>query len=165
MVLNCLDGRRIFNNYDRQFKVFSDMVFLNDRILIEGNRYFRAMDRDYPGSFFIYNTRSMDRWVNSRLRHAPVGSNMIEKFKHLYGTDDADLVVRHWIAGRQSFEAELNEYFGQSSKLLILDIESEDPGGQIARFLGMDLNPSAWRPVNVTGGPRPARRTLRPFAG
>lgn len=155
MVLNSISGRKIFEGYDRSFKVFSDLYFINDRIVIEGNQYFRAMDRDYPGSFFIYNTRSMDKWVESRLKHAHVGGTMIDRFKKLYGTDDTDVIVRHWIDSRTRLEAELDQYFGASERLLTLNVESEDPAGQIARFLRMDLDLNAWVKIGETSNRPP----------
>ena len=48
------------SGYDRAFTVFSDMVFLNEKILLEGNALFKNMDTDYPESYFIYNTRNID---------------------------------------------------------------------------------------------------------
>jgi hypothetical protein len=154
MVMNCIWGRKIFHGYDRQFRVFSDLFFMNERIVIEGNQYFRVMDRDYPGSFFIYNTRSMDKWLQSRLRHGPDGAVMIDRFKYLFGTDDTNVIIRYWIDLRTRFEAELKEYFAGSERFLILNIESKDPAGQIARFLGMDLNLAAWQHMHATTAER-----------
>lgn len=150
MVHNAVAGRKILEGYDKQFRVFSDFYYVNARIIIEANQYFRAMDRDYPGSFFIYNSRSMDKWITSRLKHAHDAGNMLDSFKSYYGTDDTELVVRHWKDMRTQFEAELDEYFGQSERLLRLNVESEDPAGQIARFLKMDLDLSAWQRIGET---------------
>lgn len=144
MVMNCIQDRQVFFGYDKKFRVFSDLTFLNNRICIEGNSFFRNMDRDYPGSFFIYNTRDVQKWIASRLRHFGLSGSFLERYCKVLNTSDQKEVVAGWIEGRARFERDLSDYFGGSERLLILDIESDQPARLISSFLGMDLDESAW---------------------
>lgn len=66
MLTNCARSKPVFSGFDADYRCFCDMVHVNNHIEIEGNWQFRLMDRDYPGSFFIYNTRNIDNWLASR---------------------------------------------------------------------------------------------------
>ena len=144
MTLNCIQGRRVFFGYDEKFRVFSDLTFLNNRISIEANSFFRTMDKDYPGSFFIYNTRNIQKWIASRLRHVGLSGSFLERYCNVLQTSDQNVVVDRWIEERTRFERDLNDYFGESDRLLVLDIESDQPAKLISSFLGMDLDVMAW---------------------
>ena len=66
IVSNCEKNLKVLDGYDREYQVFSDMIYLDHQILIEGNTFFKQMDNDYPESLFIYNTRNIDNWIQSR---------------------------------------------------------------------------------------------------
>lgn len=70
MVSNICSGRRVFDGYDARYRVFSDLIYLDARVLIEGNEYFEEMMNDYPNARFIYNYRNQGEWIRSRLLHA-----------------------------------------------------------------------------------------------
>jgi hypothetical protein len=63
MIVNLLEGRAAFHGYDDKFQVFSDFNWTNYSIDVCGNKFYRALDRDYPGSFFIYNHRPLQKWA------------------------------------------------------------------------------------------------------
>ena len=66
---NCQKNIKVLDGYDKEYQVFSDMTYLDYQTLIEGNIFFKQMDNDYPESLFIYNTRNIDNWDQSRLNH------------------------------------------------------------------------------------------------
>lgn len=145
MVKNCISNKKVFEGFDIDFTVFSDLNFINNRICIEGNFLFRNMDRDYPDSFFIYNTRDIEKWIKSRLAYVnPNGIRLLDRYKKIYQTDNIDLIVGKWKELRGRFEQDLQEYFSGSDRLLVLNIESKDPAIQISNFLQKDLDPGAW---------------------
>lgn len=145
MVINCINNKKVFEGYDQNFSVFSDLNFINDRICIEGNFLFRNMDRDYPNSFFIYNTRDIEKWIKSRLAYVnPGGIRLLDRYKKIYQTDNVDVVVSKWRELRDRFEQDLQEYFSGSDRLLVLNIESDNPAKQISNFLGKDMDLEAW---------------------
>src|SRR5262245_6609297 len=94
MVQNAIAGRKILHGYDHKYVVYSDAMYLNDRICIEANFFYPTLDRDYPGSAFIYNTRSEEDWIESRLTHG--AGFFLEKFKKIRNTDSVDQIVEHW---------------------------------------------------------------------
>lgn len=145
---NCIASRPVMTGYDRAFTVFSDMVFLNEKILIEGNAQFRNMDADYPGSYFIYNTRNIDDWIASRLVHN--GGRFFESSKAAFQTTDKDKVVKIWKDTRLNFEADIRQYFQSSPRFLELDINAPDPQKIVNGFLKRDLDETRWRWQNKT---------------
>lgn len=150
MLTNCLQQRPIFAGLDQKYRCFSDMELVNDRIAIEGNWYFRLMDRDYPNSFFIYNTRSMDRWLASRSKWIGPSGSYLERYKKMLNTKRDDVVVEYWRSSRLRFEAEMHDYFSGRKNLLVLDIEEPRCPERISEFLGMDLDSAHWGWENKT---------------
>lgn len=144
MMSNSLKRQPIFAGFDQKFRCFSDMEFVNDRIALEGNWSFRLMDRDYPNSFFIYNTRSMDKWLSSRLRWIGPAGSYLERYKMMLNTTRDEEVVEYWRSSRLRFEAEMFGYFGDRKNLLVLDIEEPRCPERIAAFLGMKLEAAHW---------------------
>jgi hypothetical protein len=144
MLTNCVKRQPIFAGFDQKYRCFSDMEYVNDRIAVEGNWYFRLMDRDYPNSYFIYNTRSMDKWLSSRSRWIGPSGSYLERCKKMLNTTRDDVVVEYWRASRLRFEAEMFTYFENRKDLLVLDIEEPRCPERIAAFLGRDLDAGKW---------------------
>jgi hypothetical protein len=151
MVLNCLENRKILSGYDKKYRVYSDMIVRTRRILIEANALFPAMNRDYPGSYFIYNTRNIDEWLESRAAHTNEvnGESMLQfEFRRLR-TRERSIVFDHWKSRRLEFEAELRAYFEGSNRLLEIDIANPDFSKEISNFLGIELDGRHWAKYNV----------------
>ena len=94
------------------------------------------MDKDYPGSFFIYNTRDVQKWITSRLKHIGFSGSFLERYCNVLQTSDRQKVVNRWIEERARFEQDLTDYFGDSDRLFVLDIESDQPAKLISSFFG-----------------------------
>lgn len=153
MVKNLLKGNPVLKGFDKRFQVFSDLQFRNERVLIEGNSFFRQLDQDYPNSLFIYNYRDLDEWVQSRLNQQNAVSGMkptVEFHKRLLNTQSDVKIVEHWVRGRLHYEAELRAYFEGSDRLLEIDIASPDFVEQLRNFTKMNLKPEHWQKHNVT---------------
>lgn len=147
MVDNAMAGKRLLRGYDRKYRVFSDMIWLTERVCVEGNAFFRILDRDYPGSAFIYNTRDEDAWLKSRQQHAQ--GSLLETYKKVLNTTSSEEVVVHWRETRQRFEGELFGYFKGRNDLLVFDIERDSPE-ELNRFLGLSLDVVKYNWVNKT---------------
>jgi len=150
-LLNTLQNRRIFEGYDQQYRVFSDLTFRNSEILIEGNKLFRQMDRNYPGAYFLYNKREMNAWLNSRLSH---GSSHAEGpyrdyFKKILRAGDDKEIMAFWKKTRLRFEEDIREYFGDSDRFIELEIEDAMFVKKLSYFIGVRLNPDHWKRRNV----------------
>jgi hypothetical protein len=151
MVINCLENRKIFSGYDKKYRVYSDMIVRTRRILIEANTLFPEMNRDYPRSYFIYNTRNIDEWLESRAAHTNEvnGESMLQfEFRRLR-TRERSVVFDHWKKRRLDFEADLRAYFEGSDRLLEIDIANPDFPKEISSFLGMDLDGRHWAKYNA----------------
>lgn len=121
---NLIEGRRIFAGYDQQYKVYSDMTFANHSIYIEANEHFRIMDRDYPGSFFIYNNRDTEKWLTSRINHnAGDVHSLAARSLAIYNTRDEARLKAIWRAQKQRFEQDVRDYFSGCARFLEIDIE------------------------------------------
>lgn len=57
MLENLERGERIFAGYDRRYQAFADLTLMTPQRRVEGNRSFREMVRDYPGSSFVRRSR------------------------------------------------------------------------------------------------------------
>lgn len=162
MLENCCNDRKVLAGYDRKFRVFSDMTFRNRRIRFEANSLFRAMDADYPHSFFIYNTRNLQDWLNSRasLHTLSQGETAMQFELRQHKTNDPQRVFDKWARQRQTFEIELRDYFAGNPRFLEVDILDPLLPDKIASFLGMPLEKAHWRRYNQTeiGGDRVAQR-------
>jgi len=147
MVQNACSGRKILDGYDHRYKVFSDMAHLTDRICIEGNSFYRILDRDYPQSVFIYNTRKEDDWVRSRLNHD--SGAFLRNFQQILKPASVEKVVAHWKETRQRHELGLFRYFAGRSDLLVFDIDQMLPDA-ICAFLGIELDTTKYKWVGKT---------------
>lgn len=73
---NILNNRKVFFNiikYQEENIFLSDMenfiTIKNSRVLFTGYTFFKTMYEQYPGSKFIFNTRNIDDWIASRVKH------------------------------------------------------------------------------------------------
>jgi hypothetical protein len=144
MMANAAAGLPTLQTYDHSFRVFADLTFFNTRVSIEANTLFPTLDRDYPRSFFIYNTRPIDNWIASRMAHRnSLGETLAERYALAVGIAPSE-VPAAWRAERYAFEDRIARYFAESTRLLILDIEESNAAARIAKFLGLDMNFDAW---------------------
>jgi hypothetical protein len=152
MARNLTRGRPLLESYDR-YVVFSDMesVAWGDYgprptgpvappgRLIYAYRWFRLVDRQEPGSLFIYNTRPLDDWLGSRLAHEEGRYAEACRAALAWRSRDPgfslDDLRAHWSDEFHAHARLLREYFGDSPRLLEIDITSADAGERLAEFL------------------------------
>lgn len=149
---NRLLGRPLLEGYE-QCEAFGDMesihhgkhcpyrssiVSVPGRIL-HAYLWFDLLDLQYPDSLFIYNTRPMADWLESRLKHA--GGVYAESYRQLLclnlGKDDlclSDLRL-HWAEDFRRHEHNLRSYFGDSKRFLELNISNQNVGDRLSEFL------------------------------
>jgi len=125
ILANVARGRPALDGFD-QYDAYLDVRAVQEQ--------FRALDRDYPGSKFVLNTRNVDRWIVSRLNHLDGG---YVSFMNLYY--GVDLSWSEWAAiWRREFaehEAAVDQHFKLSgSPFLRFDIEADTPS-DLAAFL------------------------------
>jgi len=151
MIQNCLDDRPILDGYDREFRVFSDMQAQSSRIRIEANQYFRVLDRDYPGAYFIFNTRRLDKWLASRSADfvTPHGATNLELEMRRLNTTDPEEAVQLWARERTAFEKEVRRYFRNNQRFLEIDIADPDLPQRISRLIGRPMDATHWKRIRT----------------
>lgn len=150
MLRNLEQGKRIFAGYDGQYQCFTDLTLMTPQQRVEGNRYFREMDRDYPGSYFILNSRRTDDWLASRMRHAD--GRMLRWEMAISGLSDPAAVAALWQREKEDHERNVRSYFAGNPRFAEIDIDSQDVTGQVSRLVGRTLDATHWTIVGATGG-------------
>lgn len=149
-LINILNGKKIFTGYDDKYRIFSDLFFRNDKYVFEGNSLFQVMDFDYPSSFFIYNYRDINSWIESRINHISKIDNLslCELQLKLLNTNDIQVVKNHWKTTRLQYETEIRNYFSSKGNLIELDIDNNDVVALLNTTLSFNLNPMYWKKHN-----------------
>jgi hypothetical protein len=161
------DNGRIANSMWRHHKnkrplihdQYKDVVFFSDMENIytpEGNlpiyiapTLFKKLDRQYKNSKFILNTRTLNNWLESRIRHA--NGNYLKFVCKKYDLSE-DTLIQKWIDDWNNHHKNVIEYFkNRSNDFLIYDIE-KDSIEKIINFLKQEfyLNPKLYRKFGVT---------------
>lgn len=137
-------GRPLLDGLDH-YDVYSDMIYLTDRELIEANGLFRTFDAQNPGAYFVFNDRPVEKWVRSRLSHegGPRGS-FVGRYAKAMGIAEEEAPER-WRQDYARHKAEVLAYFAGHPRFMIFNIEDDDPA-QLAQFLAGDfkLDPAKW---------------------
>jgi hypothetical protein len=102
------------------FDVYSDFTFVSDDQAIEGNRYFRQLHSEFPSAFWILNTRSMQGWILSRLRHP----GFAERYSKALDSSIIEL-IDFWQELKVSRELEIRQYFAGNDRFVEFDIDRE----------------------------------------
>ncbi|MBR9823343.1 MAG: hypothetical protein GYB51_20355 [Rhodobacteraceae bacterium] len=113
----------LFKDYP-EVTVFSDMIYLSETTFIEPFKEFERIDRAYPGSLFILNTRNCDKWISSRVQHP----RMIERCMSIYGVETAEEVIYRWrLEWHEHHAAALRHFMHRPDDLLVYNIETDTP--------------------------------------
>lgn len=129
-------GTYILSGYD-EYDVFTDMISMDGKLLIEGYKFFRELYEQVDGAMFILNVRDRDIWIRSRVnwRHAA------DHFKAYYGISETSDLIARW---ERDWDEHLKavQDFLPSECLLVFNIETDSPL-RLCEFAG--LEPAAAR--------------------
>ena len=128
---------------------YSDMDMCQKRSYLSGIGQFRLLDRQYPGSRFILNTRDPENWLNSRCRHFDGG--YLRRAMAQAGVRDMHEMRAIWRLDWHAHHAALQVHFAtRRDQFLIFDIERDDPKTLCAFLPEYGLKPGQWRHHNRT---------------
>ena len=128
---------------------YSDMDMCDKRSYLSGIGQFRQLDRQYPGSRFILNTRDPYSWLNSRCRHFNGG--YLRRAMAQAGVRDVQTMREIWLHDWHAHHAALQVHFAtRSDQFLIFDIARDDPRKLCAFLPEYGLKPGQWRHHNRT---------------
>lgn len=125
---NHIKGNLLCNGHD-------DIIFWSDLTYIQ--RHFETFAVQYPSAKFIYNTRNIDDWIESRKRHySPKGIERIWMKENKLRENKIKHPPQHWRSEWVIYERRLLEYFSgiHRNRLLIFDIDS-NTSQDIVNFL------------------------------
>lgn len=145
-------GVPILTGYDIKYRIFSDLTHVDEDGYCEANKWFRELDLDYPGSYFILNNRPIGHWLLSRTRHE--GGKFLQQHMSLRGLTSPEETINQWASEREAFHSEVRSYFAGSDHFLEVDIEHEGVAESLSEFLNLPLNPQKWSRRGKTDGPR-----------
>lgn len=124
-------------NIDRWI-AYTDMQQVNKSGVIEACEYYRALAAYYPRSYFVLNTRSKDRWIQSRLKHGS-GQNYAERYRKGLGLNTIEETINAWSDMWDRHHVEVPAFFAQTGQhFLIYDIEKDTPD-KLSDFLAPDF--------------------------
>jgi len=141
---NFLNNRPLLHEYD-DIIFFSDMECIfydvnNNANIIEAYKYFRILDAQYPDSKFILNTRNIESWINSRLKHkgylsvlennnikhTPNNYCYISYYMNYYSIFDTASIISIWKNNYENHVSSVREYFAsRPNDLIEYDIEKD----------------------------------------
>lgn len=120
-----------------KYLVFTDMEFMGQLPQINiGVLLFKELDKQYPGSKFILNTRNKQAWLKSRSLHRMAGkkSTLLEFTADLLKISPAEVLVR-WSQEWDMHHLEAIRYFkDRPNDLLVFDIERDNPQKLVSFF-------------------------------
>ncbi len=152
---NARDGMPLISPNYEHYAVFTDMERMyGDPPISIGMLYFKELDKQYPGSKFILNTRDKQAWLKSRSKH-PIGKHdktTLLKRNSAVLKLSQDAVLAKWSKEWDEHHRAVKEYFkDRPNDLLVFDIEQDSPE-KLTNFLQdyFVLDPKFYKHVNKT---------------
>ena len=150
-------AERIKNNLDTglspidgltRYDAFTDMVYLSSTDHIEAFKFYESIIDFIPGSLFILNIRSKNKWIKSCQQHP----RLFDRLKQVYGYSDDSEIVAHllhdWVVHCENVMKTIPK-----ERLLVFDIEKDD-ARKIDHFLGIQMDlPAELCHANFSPGP------------
>ncbi|MAU85077.1 MAG: hypothetical protein CMA21_00515 [Euryarchaeota archaeon] len=104
---------------------------------------FRELDKQYPGSKFILNTRNVEDWINSRIRFLERGYFYCKHGERFHNTQEA--LNQCWREHWDEHTSNVREYFtNRPEDLLEFDLDKDGPEKIADFFSDLDLDTSKW---------------------
>ena len=134
-----------------QFQELFKQQNRDDFLPIYGYEMFAELDKQYPNSKFILNTRDVDNWINSRLRFLKSGYEYC-KHGHSFHDNEEELKLcwkEHW---HTHYNSVIDYFKDRPHDLLIFNIESDDPVKIVDFFANLELKIEHWGHHNKSRG-------------
>ena len=141
-------------------EAFSDISWIERRYYIDVSVFVDAIVQECPDSYFIYNTRDREAWINSRRKH--FGGQFLRDFSRCYNLshdESVEIWRQYFDRHRTHVETAVTAIRG---RLLIFRVD-RDPPEKLAAFLAPDyaVDPGLWNPKNVASYSMPLRVKFR----
>jgi hypothetical protein len=125
MLFNDKNNKKLLEGIDN-YEFYSDMEFISDFQIIEAYKMYEKLDKQYPNSLFILNTRNKENWIKSRLQHSNGASNYITRYSKYYNLSN-NKIIEMWSNDWNIHIEKVRKYFINNSKFLEFNIENDEP--------------------------------------
>lgn len=110
--------------------VFTDMevLYKTPQVMV-GMQYFKELDKQYPGSKFILNTRNKEAWLKSRSLQTihPSGDTLLKISAEILKLTEEEM-LEQWSHEWDEHYRDVLEYFKKRpNDLLVFNIEKDNP--------------------------------------
>ncbi len=145
MMTNIAMGRKPLSGFGA-VRAFTDIAFVNSRVMLDGARLFRDLHAAYPDAYFLLNTRNRDDWIASRASHSKGG--YLARCCKANG-QTVDEVKQGWVHMYDVHHIEVEAYFDGNPRFLRFDIDQDDPQ-RVVDWLSpdFDVNIAHWGHYN-----------------
>tara|TARA_R110002049_G_scaffold10127_3_gene50466 strand:+ start:176428 stop:178296 length:1869 start_codon:yes stop_codon:yes gene_type:complete len=134
---NLSTGKPPLEGWDK-WTAYTDMQSVKKTGVVEACAFYRSFAAYYPRSYFILNTRSKDRWIQSRLNHG-TAQNYGERYRQGLGLSSMDETVEAWSAMWDKHHAEVPAFFKETGQNFILYNIEQDTPDKLSDFLSRDF--------------------------
>ncbi|MBU3822735.1 sulfotransferase family protein [Flavobacteriaceae bacterium XHP0103] len=133
MIENKVNNRKLLSGIDH-YDAYSDWVMTDTKY------FFKILDKEYPGSKFIFNTRPIEDWISSREAHVKTIDNLEKLQKEQPGNTWYNLRKDLWRNEFLELEKEVVEYFkGREQDFLPFDVTKGDGWPALCGFLQVSI--------------------------
>ena len=110
-----------------RFDAFSDIGVLSRR--------FAMLDRQYPGSSFVFTTRPFEDWIDSRRRHVErnIAAKAVGEYDGTFLVIDEEKWTREW----EHHHERVHAHFDGRDDFLEIDLTKNPVWGPLCRLLGV----------------------------
>jgi len=128
---------------------YSDLVYSTHDEYIEANSFYKEIFREYPNSYYVLQTRNIDNWICSRLKHIGTESFAYRVCNVLDITERE--LIDYWKNLYSSRVSEIINFYKNKSNFIIFDIDNDEIT-KLTQFLSVDfsLELSYWKKHNVS---------------
>lgn len=164
---NYKTGNKLLDQNYNHYQAFFDMenIYTEQPIYI-ALEHFKTLDKQYPGSKFILNTRSKEAWLRSRARQQLHSAQMSYLEYIAQSSNTSKLaVLERWEAEWDKHHSEVIEYFkDRPSDLLIFNIDN-DTADKLVNFFQthFKLDASLYKHVDINASRKLPLKEVRVF--
>jgi hypothetical protein len=138
LIEKALKNNRDLLHYFDEYDVYSDMGLFS---------YFKELDKSYPDSKFILNTRDANDWVESRIRHDE-GLNKSQPFEFKRPVDRNQR--KKLLEFREKIHNDILDHFMGRNDFLIIDVCKGEGWEKLCPFLGVPIPKKPFPYLNKT---------------
>lgn len=159
MMHNFQNNEPLLDGYE-EYICFLDMENVDNNVY--GNLiFYEILDRQYPGSKFILNTGSMEKWLHQRISHP----SYLERYMKTTNATSTDQVIKRWKKLWTQHHTQVLSYFGKrlNKDLLVLHMDDDEPVKLFLFLSSQKAMKTRFLQLYMNAVPRFTFKTLNPI--